>query len=853
MRSWCPLLPPGILLLALTAAAAPPHADADDPLPAGAVARLGTARFRIGEPIVAADLSPDGKLIAVTGHEEDVRLLDAASGRVVRRLRKEDTNATGLAFSPDGKTLAVVESEQTVQLWDTATGRAGHNLSVPEGRVGNPVFSADGRLVAAGSDATPAKTPLPVWDTVSGKLVASLAVVHNQPRRVALSADGKLIAVCGQFEEGVRPKGKPDEAGRSVHVWDVAKNKEVRRLTADYGDVSNVAFAPDGKTLAAACGSSTLVFWDVATGQELRRCAARRGAVPFLAYSPDGKYLAAVTENGAAQLWDAATGRRLGQYEVPPETPLRVRFTREGRALACGNTEKAVFLYDLLSRKLLTPALGHADAVQGLAFRAGGKELMSASPDGEVIAWDAAAGRELRRVRLRPDPDLFDMRSPGNMGRVILSPDGRHVLVTGFGEEYLYEAATGDPVLSPEGSEAGTPAAAFAPDGSRFAVTTLGGTPAVPRAAVRVYDVGTGRRLRVLGEGHAAGALVFGPDGKLLVAVLQGRGAAPAELHAWDLTTGKERWQANLAPGIVPALAVSPDGKVLASGDDDSGTVTLREAPTGRELRAIAAAKGGGVGRLRFSPDGQLLAVAYTPQGHKPPRLRVWELATGTARFDFSGPDGEIAALCFSPDGRRLASGGADTTVLLWDLTGRAGEGAPKDRPGPEELEKLWAALSDPEARAAHRAMARLEAAPDEAVALLAKHVKPAEAPAVDADRIDRLIAALNADGFEERERAGKELAALGRAAEAPLRKALAGNPPAEVKRRIEELLDRLRDNGAPPPELLRPLRAVELLEHLGTPQARKLLEALAKGAADSPLTEAAQGALARLGRAGKP
>ncbi len=207
-----------------------------------------------------------------------------------------------------------------------------------------------------------------------------------------------------------------------------------------------------------------------------------------------------------------------------------------------------------------------------------------------------------------------------------------------------------------------------------------------------------------------------------------------------------------------------------------------------------------------------------------------------------------MTALAFAPDSKRLATGGNDTTVLLWDLTGRTDSDAPKGKPTAEELDKLWTALNDPDGRLAFQAMRRLHAAPAEAVTLLARHVKPsAAAQGPDAGTITKLIAALDADRFDEREKAAKDLAALGKAAQEPLKKGLAGNPSAETRRAIEDLLEKLRAKGGPPPELVRPLRAVEVLESLGTPAARKLLETLTKGQAEAPLTAAAKEAMARL------
>src|SRR5581483_3759860 len=102
--------------------------------------------------------------------------------------------------------------------------------------------------------------------------------------------------------------------------------KELRRLVAESGSFTNVAVSPDGKTVAASWGTSTLTFWDVATGKEVRRCATRRGGSAALLYSPDGKYLAGAADPGPVQLWDAATGKRLGSYDPPPDYPARPCF-----------------------------------------------------------------------------------------------------------------------------------------------------------------------------------------------------------------------------------------------------------------------------------------------------------------------------------------------------------------------------------------------------------------------------------------------------------------------------------------------------------------------------------------------
>jgi hypothetical protein len=176
--------------------------------------------------------------------------------------------------------------------------------------------------------------------------------------------------------------------------------------------------------------------------------------------------------------------------------------------------------------------------------------------------------------------------------------------------------------------------------------------------------------------------------------------------------------------------------------------------------------------------------------------------------------------------------------------------GAAKPRKGPltvADAEKLWENAATAEARAAFVALADLAAAPDRAVEVLLRQVKPVPAAPTEAD-LDRVFKGLDSDEFEARQKASRELIGLGEPAVPAVRKRLERATSAEVRRRAREFLDRF-DRAELSPARLRQLRAVELLEGIGTPAARGLLTELAKGAAGAPLTVDAAAALARLGR----
>jgi len=283
----------------------------------------------------------------------------------------------------------------------------------------------------------------------------------------------------------------------------------------------------------------------------------------------------------------------------------------------------------------------------------------------------------------------------------------------------------------------------------------------------------------------------------------------------------------------------------VAAGLKDGG-VRLIDATSGRTLHTLKEHPNGEYrkrliyrdGRTAaFSPDGRMVAWGSWQV------VQVWEVATGLERLAFPAHRGEVMSVAFFPDGRRLATGSPDTTALVWDLSACA-LGGPAARVTAADLEGLWADLLGDDGHKSYRALWTLAAAPKEAMPLLRSHLKPPAA--TDRDRVQRLIKDLDADAFETREKATEDLEKIGGAAEEALRKAMTGEPSAELKQRIELLLGKLRTASASAGHV-REARALELLEHLGTPEAADLLKELAKGPPEAWLTKEAKAALKRV------
>jgi WD40 repeat protein len=854
-----------------------PAAKADlhgDPLPPGALARLGTVRWRHGTRARVLAFAAGGKEVVAAGPDGQVRVWDAATGRELRRLGKRaEAGPADLIFlrpaalSADGRRAATGE-DGGVRVWDIQTGKELRRFAVENL---NPLIAlaltpdGEGLLISAG----PGQVVL--WDVATGKERRRFEIKVKEGDGpspgiggLVFSADGKSLAA--PYFEGL---AVGDAHRFGVRLWDVATGKEALRVGRPLpGDdfPSNVpypAFSPDGTVIAWVAADGTIRLHGTGDGKEKRALggAGKDEVISGVVFAPDGKTLASSLADGRIRLYDAGTGERLHTFaegaarpaaaanrlqlvpdtsEYSPDAP-PLAFSPDGKTLAAVSGANAVRLWDTATGKPLRWPAGHSGSVADLAPSADGRAVVTRGTDGTLRRWERATGKELSRVVV-----------PGGASAAALSPTGRLLAYADEATVRVRDVAAGKDVVkvkvpAGDGGAGLVCLVRLSADEKVLASGDWSGT-------VRLWDAATGKALHTLAaaakdgapEGTVLSALEFSPDGRALLTVrgpnpvvpLPARPQAQAaegpasQLCLWDPATGTavRRWR---APGSVTAAAFTPDGHGVVTAA--AHRVALWEAATGRERFRT---KGAAV--VACAPDGRVLAAAGGPA------VRLLDLRTGQELGGLAGHEAEVQALAFTPDSKALVSGSADSTGLVWGVA----RPAPKvEERGVGRLAELWAELADPDAGKACRAAAELAASPKGAATLLARHVKPVPAP--DAKQVGRWVADLDADSPNVREKAAGELARLGELAQAALEEALKKRPSAELRRRAEGLLGRLASGGGASAEGLRHLRAVEVLEGVGTPEARGLLKELAGGAAEARLTREAEAALRRL--AGRP
>jgi WD40 repeat protein len=812
-----------------------------DPLPPHAVARLGTLRFRLAEGVWKAAAVPSGKqLLGLCS--STVVLWDAATGREVRRFEAPrkgagatsyDIDFQSLAVSLDGKTLAV-GGWKTVNnslldcpllLFDLATGRklaewSGHRTF---GHSEYPLlaFVTPTILASAGDDGS-----VRLWDVTGPR----------ELRRLALPAGSNFSAVVPSPDrERVFVAGWDDKASFWTE-WEVATGKLVHEEKGLPGWQVKLAPSPDGRALALAMGMDRTPKgpgytemrlysgprwkecrrWQSHDGDDVGRCS--------VAFSPDGKTIVTGGADGKVRRWDAATGKEVGPVIDPCQQHCQNVAYLDAATLFTFGSQCTVKFWDAATSKPNRAFVGSELQVTALAYSPDGRHVAVGSGDSPIRVWGAADGRQVAQLR------------DGSSGVTCLhfGPDGKWLISVDYeGRARLWDWARGGAPARSFGHKASLLSMALSPDGKSLAT---GGDD----GAVCVSAIATGERIhRLKGAGPAepvswVRSLAFSPDGQALFSLSLG------SIHHWSLATGKEvrfiRPESLGHSNAVSELALSPGGRWGYSSSYD-GSICVWEAGRGLLARVLKEKdpRHNGPVSIALSHDGTRLAAGFNDDWKKP-SVHLWDLTTGRKVAALTGHRAGVTQLAFSRDGRRLVSGSCDTTALVWDVT-RLGPGG--EIPDDKALAGIWNGLGANDPKVAYAAVCQGAAAGDAAVDRLRLDLRPAVA--VDAERVTALVRGLDSDTFALREKASQALADLGPAAETPLRQALAKARSPEIRRRLQRVLE------GQEAEHRRLGNAVEVVEMIGTPAARRLLLDLAKGAGGSRLTREARAAVDRL------
>jgi RNA polymerase sigma factor (sigma-70 family) len=822
-----------------------------DLLPPGALARLGTLRFR-GNYHNPMALAADGKT-AISVSYEETRFSDVTTGKTIWRMdTKQGGGGHAVAYSPNGRLAAslltdgeLFQRNCTLHLWEPATGRQLAKLALKMKGTDCVAFSPDGNVLAVGGFSAYYGMPQkprndsmvslwqwngaalkPLWEAKPD----SEAVEGRRPqgiRSVAFSPDGKQLATGG-LANGI------------IRIWDVAQGKEVRRMKGSGTLIHVLAFAPSGQTLVSGSEDGAVELWETATGAKKWQ-SMRPGEVRALAFAPDEKTLVA---GGGSGVWatsvkrqepffvmlDPKDGREVGRHSTERNTVTSLAFSKDGKVFAAGLGD-TLRVWEGIAGKERTVTNGHENAIASVAVSEDDNLAVTGGSDGVIILWDLASGTEKRRLR-------------GHTGwvRAVALVPGSKLLASASTDQTvrLWDLAAGKEIRRLEGS----------PDGSLYAVAVAPGGNMLASGdnhagTVQVWNVATGQQLHALKlsdeERRGVTCLAFSPDGKTLAAGERILRYDEVELTSrvllWDAMSGKKLREFPAHKYAVDSLAFSPDGLILASTGTFNKSVSLWDVETGKGLLELPCASPFGV--AVFSPDGKTLAW-----GSSAGDVWLWETATKKLRRKFSGHSTSVKSLAFSPDGRALVSASQDTTAMVWDVPGHKSTKAAPPPFSRDKLRSLWNALADADAVEAGRSIWAFSADPRQAVPFIAERLR--ELPPADPQRIPQLVADLDSPNFKLREVAEKRLEALGKLAEPSLRAALTRLVSLEVRRRIEKLLDK-REAAVHSPATLQTLRALEALEHVGTPEARQALDSFAKQAPAVYFQQEAKAAAERI------
>jgi len=580
----------------------------------GALAIPGSTPFRqiidLGR-VTVASVTDDQPEIPLVGHNDFI---------------------THLTFDNASQRVASTSFDGTVKVWSVAKSRHARTLSGHPAGLDRVRFSGDGKRLATGGGGQ-----VRVWDLVAGRPLLALRFRGDRDRGSwAFSPGGSRFALV---EGGTDLTVRDAVDGRLIHTFHEPE------------EISEPTFSPDGQRLAAIVAKpldfteqkarpASINIWDVEAGRRVQTFRIDLLSLRGITFSHDSRRLAVWTgygvpseEPGLARIWHLPSGRQVFDRPSQPGGLYALAFSPDDRRVVTAGRGGVANVWDIETAQEILSLRGHTIYIDEIVFSPDGRTVVTRGDNGLLCLWDVQTGRRIIAL------------SGGRfmIGFVSYSPDGRRLITKGLGalsnreerekDVVLWDAATGQELLTLRGFSKSAIGAEFDPDGERLVAASGDGK-------IKVWDVRLARDLSDAQSGQerveeASRAPSHGPP--------SGHGS----LTLWG------------HDGAVNGVVFSPRGDRLASASDD-GTVKIWDG-TGKVVRTLRGHRER-VLAVAFSHDGARVASAGEDES-----VRVWDADTGRAKLTIYGHSGPVSCVEFAPSDKAIATGGADKTVRVWD------------------------------------------------------------------------------------------------------------------------------------------------------------------------------------------
>jgi len=675
----------------------------------------GGNMLRVPRRVSALGASADRKLLAVGGTDGRIRIVDLADGTIVYNLFGHENAVTGVAFQAGGPGLfgqpglSTCGADGSLRVWDLATSRSISLLWGPQ-QPESIAMQPAGKQIATGTatgDVTLWKIDVPPPRALAG-------VSETPPTVTVVSTDGELVASGEQFDgrpaivvrsiesgavarvllghtgpinslafnaDGTRLVSGSDDT--TARVWDLTDSKlpEQTTLAGHEGRVTSVAFNADATQVVSGSADTNVFVWNVIESKPLVRLAGHTGSVVGVALTSDNKTVVSASSDGSVRFWNPADGSVVRSLS---HTLSLVAFaqSRDGKLLAVACADHSIKLYDAAAGTLLFNLAGHTSDVASLVFSPDGARMLSAGSDRRAIAWETATGRLLESLAAGPHGCAAFVHSPQPAGAPL-------AVVVAAGDHTLQIHS-----LAHERSLAGHTSAvrglAYNVDGGLIISACADGT-------IRGFQSANGQLLYTANHGAKLHALAISPNGQWLATAGDDK-----QLRLWNAANGQPGPKPQLAgfSSPVTSVAFSADSARVVAGSDVESI--LFDIATGDAEQLFRDAKGTAGSLVLAGDKGQLLVTGGARNGlsvrpvqagrriaghtatvtslaalptdttqlfsaSEDGSVRQWRIADGQAvrQLDLGGP---ALALAVRSDGKRLAAGGSNRVVRLWNL-----------------------------------------------------------------------------------------------------------------------------------------------------------------------------------------